>query len=92
MDTEICNNCKNYIRHYGLLDGRLYRLYCGHCTILRYKRRNPDKQACENFVPGTSCETSFASREYLSKKLLEKVLNMELLPEIHNLPVESINK
>ena len=85
MDTMKCKNCGNYIPHYGLLDGRLYRLYCGHCTVQPYKRRHPDKQVCEKFVPGTSREETFASKEYLSKKLLEKILDMELLPQIHDL-------
>ena len=92
MDTMKCKNCGNYIPHYGLLDGRLYRLYCGHCTVQRYKRKDPDRAACEMFIPGTSNEEAFVSKEYLSKKLLEKVLDMELLPEITDLPPAKINK
>ncbi len=37
---------------------------------------------CGNYVPGETNVDLFASKEYLTKKLLEHVLNMELLPEI----------
>ena len=40
---------------------------------------------CENYTPTSPDETAFASKEYLSKALLEYVLKLELLPPICNM-------
>ena len=82
METKQCKMCEYYIQHYGLGKKRLFRLHCGHCTLQRAKRKLPDAQACQNFIPGEADEEAFASKEYLSKELLKYVLEMELLPEI----------
>lgn len=49
--------------------------------------KRPDRKACEHFEQGEKDIEQFASKEYLSKKLLDKVLSMELLPEIEEFPV-----
>ena len=77
-----CKNCRYYLRHYTLDNRRIFRVYCGHCTFSRAKRRQPDTKACENFVPGAAKENAFATKEYLSKELLQYVLSLDLLPEI----------
>ena len=86
METNRCKMCANYIQHYGLGKNRLFRIHCGHCTLGTAKRKLPDAPACQNFTPGEADEDAFATREYLSKKLLQYVLEMELLPEIVDYP------
>lgn len=82
MEGNACRNCRFYIQHYGLKNGQLFRVHCGHCTFSRARRRKPDTAACENFQPGETDEEAFVTRTYLSKELLRYVLDMELLPEI----------
>ena len=82
METKQCKMCQYYIQHYGLGNGKLFRVYCGHCVRGGAKRKKPDSHACEYFAPGEADEKAFATKEYLSKKLLQYVLEMELLPQI----------
>ena len=82
MDNRQCKNCSHFLQHYTLGTNRLLEVYCGHCTYPRAKRKRPDSKACENYMPYQPLEDVFVSKEYLSKALLQKVLNMELLPEI----------
>ena len=84
MDEKQCRNCQHYLQHFALKGNRLLRVYCGHCIFIRAKRKHPDTKACENFIPGSAPEEAFASKEYLSKELLQHVLNMDLLPEIED--------
>ena len=87
MEEHYCKNCQHFIQHYALRDGRLIQVYCGHCTYARPKTKRPDKKACEHFEPGVKDTEQFVSQEYLSKKLLDKVLSMALLPEIEEFTV-----
>lgn len=84
MDKNTCSTCGHYRQHYAFDRRRIFRVYCGHCTYRKAKRRLPDSKACENYILSESDESAFATREYLSKALLEYVLKMELLPEIHD--------
>ena len=84
MNEKQCNDCQYYLRHYTFDKGKIFRVYCGHCIFSRAKRRRPDAKACENFAPGSSQEDVFASKEYLSKELLQYMLSLELLPGIEN--------
>lgn len=84
MAEKQCQNCKYYMQHYTFDKRRIFRVYCGHCTFPRPRTKKPDAKVCEKFVPGTAPEDVFASREYLSKALLQYVLNLELLPEIED--------
>lgn len=52
--------------------------------MVRAKQKLPDAKACENFIPGSAQENAFASKEYLSKELLQYMLSLELLPEIED--------
>ena len=82
MDNLTCQNCKYFVQHYVLSEGRLTLVYCGHCTYGRVKRKTQDTSACENFIAGDTGVESFVSKEYLTKKLLDWVTSLELLPEI----------
>lgn len=82
MDEQQCKNCQHYLQHFALNKRRIFRVNCGHCTFTRPKRKQPDAKACENYIPGPAPEDAFASKEYLSKELLQYVLSLDLLPEI----------
>lgn len=85
MNTEMCETCAYFRQHYTLCEGKIFRVYCGHCTFSRVKHKRPDTKSCEDYVPAQPGEGAFATKEYLSKALLEYVLGLELLPEIDNL-------
>ena len=70
------------MRHYTFAERRIFRIYCGHCTFHRAKTKMPDAPACENFVPCPPQEDAFATKEYLSKELIQYMMQLELLPEI----------
>ena len=82
MDERVCRNCAYYLYHYTLDKRKIFRVYCGHCTRSRHKRKQPDTKACELFQPGSKQEDAFVTKEYLSKELLQYILSLELLPEI----------
>ena len=84
MDNTFCKTCAHYRQHYTFDQRKIFQVYCGHCTFLRARRKRPDAKACEYFAPGTSQESAFVTKEYLSKELLTYLLNLELLPEIHD--------
>ncbi len=81
MENLWYKNCNHYMQHYGLNKNGFFWLNCGHCTFMRAGRKRPDQKACKNFTPGESRENAFASQEYLTKALLDKVLTLPLLPE-----------
>ena len=85
MDNNCCKNCGHYHQHYALNEKRIFRVYCGHCAMARIKKRLPDTPACEHFVPASADEDAFATKEYLSKVLLEYMLKLELLPQINTM-------
>jgi len=85
MDMQQCNNCGYYVQHYVLGKNKLFEVYCGHCVYSRTKRKKPDAKACESYMPVRPVEDSFVTKEYLSKALLQKVLDMELLPSIERI-------
>ena len=82
METKQCKRCHHYIQHYTLKEGRVFSVCCGHCVQGKPKRRLPDAAACQHFVPGEPDTEAFVTKDYLSKKLLQYILDMELLPEI----------
>lgn len=84
MNTPTCKDCRYYLPHYTLADGELFSVYCGHCRKTPPRTKKPDKAACEHFEQGEPVTKQFVRKEYLSKRLLEHVLNMELLPAIDN--------
>ena len=82
MEEKQCKNCQYFMQHYTLTDSRLIQVDCGHCIFKNPKRKRPTQNVCEHFEQGEVPLAKFVSKEYLSKKLLEKVLNMELLPNV----------
>lgn len=82
MDKKTCNDCKYFRHHYSFDQQRIFRVYCGHCTCPKAKSRKPDAKICERYAPTDPDESSFANKEYLSKKLVEYMIGLELLPEI----------
>ena len=82
MEKKTCKECKYYLRHYTFDGKKIFRIYCGHCTHHKTKDKRPDAKACEHFVPGEPQEAAFASKEYLSKELLQYMLGLDLLPKI----------
>lgn len=85
MDNIFCNTCAHYRQHYTFDHHKIFRVYCGHCTYQKVKTKRPDSKACDDYLLSESAEKSFATREYLSKTLLEYMLRLELLPEIYDI-------
>lgn len=83
MGKEKCGSCEHFRQHYAFDKRRIFRVYCGHCTISKVKRRRPDADACENYKLSEPDENAFVTKEYLSKALLDHVLSLELLPQIN---------
>ncbi len=83
MENNYCKDCEHFHQHYGLDKQKLFRVFCGHCTATnRIRKRQPDALACKFFVPAPPREDAFATKEYLSKALVEYMLHLELLPHI----------
>ena len=82
MGTQSCKTCAHYRQHYTFDQRKIFQVYCGHCTYRRSKPKRPDAKACAHYVLSESTEKGFATKEYLSKALLEYMLKLELLPEI----------
>lgn len=87
MNDQTCKECQHFRQHYTLCEGKLYRVFCVHCTFGRVQTKRPFNKVCDNFVPGSKDTDAYVSKAYLSKKLLEYVLSLKLLPEkIEDLP------
>lgn len=82
MEEKKCKECGYFRQHYALDDRKIFRVYCGHCVFSTPRGKRPDKPACENFVLGTADADAFATKEYLSKALLQYLLELDILPEI----------
>ena len=87
MEEKYCKNCRYYIQHYALVEHRIIQVHCGHCTWKTPKAKPPNRKACEHFEQGEQDREQFVSKEYLSRRLLDKVMRMELLPEIEEFPI-----
>lgn len=83
MDQNTCSTCVYYQQHYALGQRKIFRVHCGHCIYTRVRKKRPNSKICENYVQADDSEKPFVTKEYLSKALLEYVLNLELLPEIY---------
>ena len=85
MDNYSCRTCAHYRQHDTLDQRKIFRVYCGHCTYQKVKTKRPDAKVCEHYLLSESAEKAFATKEYLSKSLLEYMLKLELLPEIYEI-------
>ena len=81
MNDTICKNCQFYVQHYGLFEGKLRPVYCGHCKCRRGKGKRPDAKSCERFAPAEPLSDQYVSRQFLTTQLLQKFLDTELLPD-----------
>ena len=84
MCKQTCKSCSFYRQHYILNEKKLVRIYCGHCVYKKPKTRKPDSTICDEYIEKRVDEEAFASREYLTKALLEYMFRLELLPDIEN--------
>ena len=84
MNDNLCDTCTYYRQHYTFDQCKIFRVYCGHCTYQRAKTKKPDAKACQNYLRSESAESTFVTKEYLSKALLDYLVNLELLPEIYD--------
>ena len=84
MKDEKCSSCAYYLRHYALNEKSIFRVYCGHCTFERPRKKLPDTPACDNYIRGEGDEEAFVSKEFLSKTLLQYMMQLELLPDIRD--------
>lgn len=82
----VCENCKYYLQHYILNNGKLDWVFCGHCTLSRPRIKKPDAPACGDFILGQPQTSRCVTKQYLTKELLQYFLQMELLPEIEKNP------
>ncbi len=82
MVEQKCQNCKHFHQHYALDRRKLHKVDCGHCGLESIKRKKPDANICNNFVLAEPDEAAFVSKEYLSKELLQYMMQLELLPKI----------
>ena len=84
MEKNYCKNCVHFHQHYALTERKILRVYCGHCTLTFSKSKKPDALACDQFDHAVPDESAFATKEYLSKELLQYFLSLELLPKIED--------
>jgi len=87
MEKTTCQTCVYFRQHYGISEGRIFRLHFGHCIFSRIKTKQPSANACPQYAFAPPRENEFVSKEYLSKALLRRVLEMELLPTIEDSPI-----
>ena len=78
----MCKTCTYFYQHYTFAEKKIVRVFCGHCVFQKPKNKRPSSKACQHYVQAESREQAFVSKEYLSKALLDYLLNLELLPEI----------
>lgn len=85
MDTPTCKTCTHFRQHFVLTDVRGAAVMCGHCVFPRLKHTRPDKEACPHYEEQDK-EKPFPCRQetyrYLTTTVLEKILELELPPEI----------
>lgn len=83
MDTQLCKNCRYFIQHYALRDGKLFRVHYGHCIANagRTAAKRPDTKMCKDFMGGDTDTDAFVTKKFLTKKLLCYMTELELLPE-----------
>jgi hypothetical protein len=84
MLIATCKSCAYFRQHYTFDKRRIFSVHCGHCTCGTPKRKRPDTAACESYIYGEPNENAFVSKEYLSKELLQYLLNLEMLPAIED--------
>lgn len=82
MNDKKCSSCKYFKQHFALSEGRLHAVFCGHCMHKNAKTKKPHAKACEYFEQGSELVEQLVTKQYLTKALLTKLLNMELAPDM----------
>ncbi len=88
MQNKYCKQCIHFRQHYAFDQRKIFRVYCGHCTLGKARKKQPDRLACDSFAAAPPDENAFVTKEYLSKELLRYLLNLELLPKIEDISNE----
>lgn len=84
MSDKTCKSCKYFHQHYILTEGRIVRVFCGHCIFPKVKSKRPYSKACENYIYAPPDEDSFADKKYLTKEIIRCLFKMECLPPIED--------
>lgn len=84
MEKQTCQTCIYFHQHYSLKTGKLMRVCCGHCTFSGVKTKHPFKAACDNYTYAPGDEATFATKHFLTKELIKKLLELEFLPSIED--------
>ena len=84
MSDVTCKTCKYFRQHYILTEGRIMRVFCGHCIFPKVKSKRPYSNACENYIYAPPDEDSFVDRKYLTKEMIRCLFEMECLPTIED--------
>ena len=84
MTNETCKTCVHFHQHYSLKDGKITRVFCGHCIFPKVKTKYPYTKACENYSYAPPDEEAFADKKYLTKEMIRHLFEMEFLPSIED--------
>ncbi len=90
MNNETCATCLHFCQHYILTEGRIMRVFCGHCIFPNVKSKRPFTKACENYIYAPPDEDAFADKNYLTKEMIRHLFEMEFLPSIEDASEEAI--
>lgn len=63
MEEKRCSGCKYYLQHYTFDRNKISRIYCGHCTMNRVRKKTPVAKACDRYVPGATPEDAGSGRK-----------------------------
>lgn len=81
MTEKTCQSCHHFIQHYGIFDGIVRKIYCGHCTHPKHQSKRPDRKACADYAADPSQTGTLVTKRFLTKELLTYVLNLDLWPD-----------
>lgn len=87
MDSPACKNCTRFHQHYILDKQSCTAVNRGHCCYLRLKHRKPDTPACAHYIRremSAELPDRPAVIYYLTTKVLEYILSLELPPEVES--------
>ena len=84
MNNKTCKTCVHFHQHYSLKDGKITRVFCGHCIFPKVKNKSPFTKACERYAYGPADEDAFADKKYLTKEMIRHLFELEFLPPIED--------
>lgn len=77
-----CKDCKHFMQHYVFSDGAFHWAYCGHCIQPKLRSKKPDSKICDHFETKSCDDEPNMTKKYLTKRLLEYFLSLELPPQL----------